>query len=93
MEVYILDETYQIVQKNVVGKLYLAGAGLAKGYYKREEFTQERFFEIPFYGEKKRLYDTGDLARYLDNGELEVIGRTDDQVKLGGYRIELGEIE
>ena len=48
MEVYILDETYQIVQKNVVGKLYLAGAGLAKGYYKREEFTQERFFEIPY---------------------------------------------
>jgi amino acid adenylation domain-containing protein len=93
MEAYILDEKYQIVQKKVIGKLYLAGAGLAKGYYKREELTNSRFFETQFYGEKKRLYDTGDLAKYLDNGEIEVIGRTDDQVKLGGYRIELGEIE
>lgn len=93
MEAYILDEKYQIVQKNVIGKLYLAGVGLAKGYYKREELTHSRFFETQFYGVKKRLYDTGDLAKYLDNGEIEVIGRTDDQVKLSGYRIELGEIE
>ncbi|EHJ52619.1 non-ribosomal peptide synthetase [Streptococcus macacae] len=93
MGAYILDETYQIVQKNVIGKLYLSGVGLAKGYYKQENLTNERFFEIELDGIKKRIYDTGDLAKYLDNGEIQIIGRDDSQVKLSGYRIELGEIE
>lgn len=93
MEAYILDGDYQIVQKKVVGKLYLAGVGLAKGYYKREELTRERFVDIVLDGEQKRIYDTGDLAKYLKNGEIQVVGRDDDQIKLSGYRIELGEIE
>lgn len=93
MEAYIFDEEYEIVQKNVPGKLFLAGTGLGKGYYKREELTKERFLNIKLDGVEKRVYDTGDLAKYLNNGEIQVIGRTDDQVKLSGYRIELGEIE
>jgi amino acid adenylation domain-containing protein len=93
MEAYILDEDFKVMQKNVPGKLYLSGTGLCKGYYKREELTRERFFEVCFDGISKRLYDTGDLAKYLENGEIQIIGRTDDQVKLSGYRIELGEIE
>ena len=92
-EAYILDDDHEIVQKNVVGKLFLAGEGLAKGYYKREELTRERFINASIDGTEKRIYDTGDLARYLSNGEIEVIGRADDQVKLSGYRIELGEIQ
>ena len=66
---------------------------MGKGYYKQEELTKERFFNIEIDGVEKRVYDTGDLAKYLNNGEIQITGRADDQVKLSGYRIELGEIE
>ena len=93
MEAYVLDECYEIAPKNVTGKLYLSGIGLAAGYFKQESLTQKRFFDIEIDGCQKRIYDTGDLAKYLDNGEIQIVGRTDDQIKLSGYRIELGEIE
>ena len=93
MEVYILDEEYEIVQKNVVGKLFLSGIGLGKGYYKQEELTKERFFNIEIDGVEKRVFDTGYLAIYLNNGEIQITGRADYQFKISGYRIELGEIE
>ena len=93
MEAYVLDEFYEIAPKNITGKLYLSGVGLAVGYFKQEILTQERFFDIEIDGCQKRIYDTGDLAKYLDNGEIQIVGRTDDQIKLSGYRIELGEIE
>ncbi|MED2492522.1 AMP-binding protein, partial [Bacillus thuringiensis] len=78
----------------VHGELYIGGVGLAKGYYKRPELTAERFINSPFdSNEEQKLYKTGDIVRYLPNGNLEYIDRIDQQVKLRGFRIELGEIE
>ena len=76
----------------VSGELYIGGDGLARGYWRREELTQERFVPSPF-AAGARLYRTGDLARFLPDGTLECLGRVDHQVKLRGFRIELGEIE
>ena len=82
-----------------VGSGYIGGAGLARGYLNRSELTKERFIVNPFATEKDierahtRLYKTGDLVRWLQNGDLEYIGRNDFQVKIRGFRIELGEIE
>jgi amino acid adenylation domain-containing protein len=97
-EAYIFDATSQMVPYGTVGELFVGGDGLARGYLNRPELTAERFIENPFYDESKatsspRLYKTGDLVRYLPDGNLEFIGRADDQVKIRGFRIELGEIE
>jgi amino acid adenylation domain-containing protein/thioester reductase-like protein len=86
------DEPLTIVPTGVTGEIYIGGAGVALGYLNRAELTQEKFIPNAFQSEAK-LYRTGDLARYLPNGEMEMIGRADNQVKIRGHRIELGEIE
>jgi amino acid adenylation domain-containing protein len=92
--VYILDGQKQPVPVGTTGELYIAGAGLARGYWNRPELTAERFLEDPFAEEAAaRMYKSGDLGRWLPDGAIEFVGRNDDQVKIHGYRIELGEIE
>ncbi|MES2733434.1 MAG: non-ribosomal peptide synthase/polyketide synthase [Bacteroidota bacterium] len=91
---YILDAQLNLSPIGVPGELHVAGAGLARGYLNREELTKERFIQNPFSDTgDSRLYKTGDLARWLPDGNIEYLGRIDDQVKIRGYRIELGEIE
>jgi amino acid adenylation domain-containing protein len=93
-QIYLLDPHLQPVPVGVVGEIYIGGAGIARGYVNRAELTALRFIPNPFSTKPgSRLYKTGDLARYLKNGEIEYIGRIDNQVKLRGFRIELGEIE
>jgi amino acid adenylation domain-containing protein/FkbM family methyltransferase len=94
LQVYVLDEHKQPVPIGVSGEMYVGGAGVTRGYLNRVELTQQRFISHPFSNNPQaRLYKTGDLARYLPNGELEYVGRIDQQVKIRGFRIELGEIE
>ncbi|MEH2377487.1 MAG: amino acid adenylation domain-containing protein [Nostoc sp.] len=94
LQLYVLDERRQLVNVGVTGEIYVGGAGLARGYLNRPDLTAKAFIANPLSNDPKaRLYKTGDLARYLPNGDLEYLGRIDHQVKIRGFRIELGEIE
>src|SRR5262249_16877161 len=94
MKVYVLDCQGKEVPVGVVGEIYIGGAGVTRGYLNRAELTAERFVSDPFAGDGGgRMYKTGGLGRWLADGTIEFLGRTDFQVKIRGYRIELGEIE
>jgi amino acid adenylation domain-containing protein/non-ribosomal peptide synthase protein (TIGR01720 family) len=88
---YILDARQRLVPAGVSGEIYLSGDGLSRGYLNRPELTAEKFIKNPF--ASGLMYRTGDIGRWLPNGNIEYLGRIDDQVKIRGYRIELGEIE
>ncbi|MBW4507954.1 MAG: amino acid adenylation domain-containing protein [Scytonematopsis contorta HA4267-MV1] len=105
-QIYILDEQLQPLPIGVCGELYIGGDGLARGYLNRPELTREKFIHNPFQNSKfkaslgntsglqsSKLYKTGDLARYLPDGNIEFLGRIDNQIKIRGFRTELGEIE
>ncbi|MGB8191998.1 MAG: amino acid adenylation domain-containing protein, partial [Chitinophagaceae bacterium] len=92
LHIYILNDHKQLVPLGVTGELYVGGEGVARCYLNLPELSAQKFIDSPFVpGE--RLYRSGDLARWLEDGSLEYLGRIDDQVKIRGYRIELGEIE
>jgi len=92
--VYILDPRKNPVPIGISGEIYIGGDGLARGYLKRPEMTAEKFVSDPFSSEPgARMYKTGDLARYMPDGNIQFLGRIDDQVKIHGFRIEPGEIE
>jgi aspartate racemase len=94
VQVHILDSSLRPVPIGVRGELHIGGAGVARGYLNRPEMTEQKFIPDPFRGELgARLYKTGDMARYLPTGDIEFLGRTDDQIKIRGFRVELGEIE
>ena len=94
VKIHILDRNLQPVPVGIPGELHIGGPGVARGYLNHPELTAEKFIRDPFStNPNARLYKTGDLARYLENGEIEFVGRRDFQVKIRGFRVELGEIE
>lgn len=95
-QIYIVDKHHNLLPQNTVGRIFIAGDGLAKGYYKNETLTEEKFINNPFSTVEKnnlKMYETGDLGKWNEEGEIEFLGRNDFQVKVRGFRIELGEIE
>lgn len=92
IRIYILDKYLELQPIGVTGELYISGEGVARGYLNRPDLTSEKFIDDPFFAGEK-MYRTGDYARWLPNGDIEFLGRMDQQVKLRGFRIELGEIE
>jgi acyl-CoA synthetase (AMP-forming)/AMP-acid ligase II/acyl carrier protein len=93
-QIYVLDENMHPAPINVTGELFIGGVNLGRGYHQRPDLTAEKFIPNSFGSQAgERLYRTGDRARYLPNGQIEFLGRIDNQVKLRGFRIELGEIE
>ncbi|HLO02368.1 MAG TPA: amino acid adenylation domain-containing protein, partial [Symbiobacteriaceae bacterium] len=93
-QVFLLDNQLRQVPIGVPGEIHIAGAGLALGYWRRPDLTDRKFVPNPFSTDPQaRLYKTGDLARWLPDGSLEFVGRSDNQVKIRGFRVELGEIE
>jgi amino acid adenylation domain-containing protein len=93
-QIYILDENLKHVPKGIEGEIYIAGKGVAKGYLNQPELTRQKFIKDPFQTkENGHMYKTGDRARFLPNGEIQILGRIDNQIKLRGHRIELEEIE
>jgi amino acid adenylation domain-containing protein len=94
VKIHILDRNLQPVPVGIPGEVHIGGPGVARGYLNHPELTAEKFIHDPFGTQANaRLYKTGDLARYLENGEIEFVGRRDFQVKIRGFRVELGEIE
>ncbi|MEH2262099.1 amino acid adenylation domain-containing protein [Nostoc sp.] len=94
VQVYLLDSNLQPVPIGIPGELYVSGDGLARGYLNRADLTNQKFLPNPFGNDaNSRLYKTGDLARYLPDGNIEFLGRIDDLVKIRGFRVELGEVE
>jgi amino acid adenylation domain-containing protein len=92
-QTYILDANHNPTPLGIPGELCIGGCGLARGYLNRPSLTREKFIESEIFGKLQRIYKTGDLARWLPDGNLEYLGRIDHQIKLRGFRIELGEIE
>ena len=90
---YVLDQHQQLVQTGAIGELYIAGAGVAKGYLNHHQLTEARFLADPFVQDGSRMYRTGDLVYWDQQGLLHFVGRADGQVKIRGHRVELGEIE
>ncbi|KAL1925064.1 uncharacterized protein VTP21DRAFT_4718 [Calcarisporiella thermophila] len=91
MTYYVLDHNLKLVPVGVAGELYIAGPGVAKGYLNRPDLTSDRFVTNPF-APGTTMYRSGDMVRWNSDGNLEILGRTDDQLKLKGYRVELGEV-